>query len=75
VIIDRLTIYLIPMQIFVYSRIGYCFGLFRRGWLMWTTAVIAYAAAVQFVWLNYAVNSFAWLPYRNYLTASDESYR
>jgi hypothetical protein len=42
---------------------------------MWTTAVIAYAAAVQFVWLNYAVNSFAWLPYRNYLTASDESYR
>jgi hypothetical protein len=69
VIVDRLAIYLIPMQIFVYARIGYCFGLIRRGWLMWTTAVIAYSAAVQFVWLNYAVNAYAWLPYKNYITA------
>ena len=75
VIIDRLTIYLVPMQVFVYSRVGYSFGVLQRGWLMWTTAVIAYAAAVQLVWLNFAVNSFAWLPYRNYLAAPDESYR
>lgn len=68
VIVDRLAIYLIPMQIFVYARIGYAFGLTQRGWLMWTTAVIAYSAAVQFVWLNYAVNAYAWLPYKNYLT-------
>jgi len=66
-IIDRLAIYLIPMQIFVYARIGYCFGLVRRGWMMWTLAVIVYSAAVMFVWLNYAVNAFAWLPYHNYL--------
>jgi hypothetical protein len=72
VIVDRLAIYLIPMQIFAYSRIGYCFGLIRRGWLMWTTAVIAYSAAVQFVWLNYADNAFAWLPYRNYITAPEQ---
>jgi hypothetical protein len=68
VIVDRLAIYLIPMQIFVYARIGYCFGLVRRGWLMWTTAVIAYSGAVMFVWLNYAVNAFAWIPYKNYMT-------
>src|SRR5439155_19219340 len=36
VIVDRLAIYLIPMQIFFYARIGYCFGLVRRWWLMWT---------------------------------------
>jgi hypothetical protein len=71
VIIDRLAMYLIPIQIFVYSRIGYCFGLVRRGWLMWTTAVIVYSAAVLFVWLNYAVNAFAWLPYKNYISAPD----
>lgn len=71
VIVDRLAIYLIPMQIFAYSRVGYCFGLIRRGWLMWTTLVIVYCAAVLFTWLNYAVNSPAWLPYRNYLTESD----
>ncbi len=67
VIVDRLAIYLIPVQIFVYARIGYCFGLVRKGWLMWTVAVIVYSAAVLYVWLNYAVNAFAWLPYQNYL--------
>jgi hypothetical protein len=71
VIVDRLAIYLIPMQIFTYARIGYCFGLIRRGWLMWTTAIVVYSAAVLFVWLNYAINSFAWIPYGNYLAAPD----
>jgi hypothetical protein len=71
VIVDRLAIYLIPMQIFVYARIGYCFGLIRRGWLMWTVAVILYSGVVLYVWLNHAVNAFAWLPYQNYLTAPD----
>lgn len=71
VVVDRLAIYLIPIQIFAYSRIGYCFGLVRRGWLTWTTAVIVYSAAVQFVWLNYAVNAFAWVPYKNYLAAPE----
>jgi hypothetical protein len=70
-VVDRLAMYLIPMQIFVYSRIGYCFGLIRRGWLAWTTAVIVYSAAVLFVWLNYAVNAWAWLPYQNYLSTPD----
>jgi EpsG family len=74
-IIDRLAIYLIPMQIFAYARIGYSFGLLRRGWLMWTTAVVLYSAAVQFTWLNYADNAFAWLPYRNYLTAPEQIYQ
>ena len=70
VIVDRLAIYLIPVQIFVYARIGYCFGLVRKGWLMWTVAVIVYSAAVLYVWLNYAVNAFAWVPYQNYLMTS-----
>ena len=48
VIVDRLAIYLIPIQIFVYARIGYCFGLVRKGWLMWTVAVIGYSAAPFF---------------------------
>jgi hypothetical protein len=74
-IVDRLAIYLIPMQIFAYSRIGYCFGLLRRGWLMWTTGVILYSAAVQFTWLNYADNALAWLPYRNYLSAPEQIYQ
>ena len=69
VVVDRLAMYLIPVQIFAYARIGYCFGLIRRGWLMWTFGVIVYSAAVLFVWLNYAVNAGSWLPYQNYLAA------
>ena len=71
-IIDRLAIYLIPIQIFTYARIGYAFGLIQRGWLMWTAAVVLYSSAVLFVWLNYAINAFAWIPYQNYLTQPDE---
>lgn len=66
-IIDRLAIYLIPIQMFVYGRIGYSFGMIRQGWLFWTTTVVVYSAAVMFVWLNFAANSFAWVPYRSYL--------
>lgn len=73
VVVDRLAIYLIPVQIFVYSRIGYCFGLIHRGWLAWTAGVLVYSAAVQLVWLNYAVNAFAWIPYQNYLTAPERN--
>jgi len=71
-IIDRLAIYLIPIQIFTYARIGYAFGLIQRGWLMWTAAVVLYSSAVLFVWLNYAINAFAWVPYQNYLTQPDQ---
>lgn len=71
-IIDRLAIYLIPIQIFTYARIGYAFGLVQRGWLMWTAAVVLYSSAVLFVWLNYAINAFAWIPYENYLTQPEE---
>lgn len=72
VIVDRLAIYLIPIQIFAYARIGYCFGLIRRGWLMWTTGAVIYSAAVLFTWLNYAVNSPTWIPYRNYLFQAEQ---
>jgi hypothetical protein len=39
---------------------------------MWTAAVVLYSSAVLFVWLNYAINAFAWIPYQNYLTQPDE---
>lgn len=68
VVVDRLAIYLIPLQVFAYGRIGYAFGLARRGWLSWTVGIIVYSAAVLFVWLNYAVNAYAWVPYHNYLS-------
>ena len=66
VIVDRLSIYLIPLQIFVLSRLPYSTSDQDPGIGM-KMLVIVYTGAVLFVWLNYAVNAGSWLPYRNYL--------
>jgi len=61
--VDRLALYLIPIQVAVLPRIPYLFK--GRGY--GRALIIAYAAAVQFVWLSFAANADAWLPYRSYL--------
>jgi EpsG family len=63
--IDRVALYFIPIQMFTYSRLPY---LLPSGdelnIVVW--GVLGYAAAVMFVWLNYAGHAHAWLPYKNY---------
>jgi hypothetical protein len=60
-VVDRLALYLIPMQIAVLPRLQYLFaGQFGRA------LVVAYSALVLFVWLNFAAHADAWLPYRIY---------
>lgn len=61
--VDRLAIYLLPLQIVVISRIP----LALRSPVLGRALVAAYSAAVLFVWLNYAANASAWLPYRSFL--------
>jgi hypothetical protein len=69
--VDRLALYLIPLQLFVLARIPYAFPI--RGLPNGQVAlmVILYSAMVQFVWLNYAANSKYWLPYRFYPLQED----
>lgn len=67
VIVDRLAMYLIPLQMFVFSRLTWSASKTSSSRLAVTSLVILYSAAVLFVWLNYAVNAQSWLPYRNYL--------
>ncbi|MFD2190048.1 EpsG family protein [Pistricoccus aurantiacus] len=60
---DRVALYLIPIQIFVFSRLHFVTqDSFWRTYIV--LGVIAYYAAVQFVWLVFASHSFAWLPYQ-----------
>ena len=66
--VDRMALYLIPLQLFVLSRMPIAFSVDRFSDIYLKALVIIYSAAVQFTWLNYADNSFAWIPYRNYLT-------
>ena len=64
--VDRVALYLIPLQLYVSSRLPDLLG--RSGAKRtWVWAVTAYYALVLFVWLNFATHAFAWLPYRFYL--------
>lgn len=61
--VDRVALYLIPLQLFVFSRVP----RLARSVQVRTPlvlGVVGYYAAVLFVWLNYATHAFAWLPYQ-----------
>ena len=64
--VDRLALYWIPLQLFVWSRIPDALG--RRGSTNagWIYVLVGYSAAVHFVWLFFATHSVYWLPYQFY---------
>ena len=64
--VDRLALYWIPLQLFVWSRLPQAMGLRASTQRQWFAVILAYAFAVQFVWLIYADHSYAWLPYQFY---------
>jgi uncharacterized Tic20 family protein len=65
--LDRMALYVIPLQLFVLSRLpsvladeqGHPSGPF-------TIAIIVYSTIVEFVWLNYATFAKDWIPYQFY---------
>lgn len=65
--IDRLSLYVIPLQLFVLSRLPSVFAD-AQGFpsAPLTLAIIGYSAAVEFVWLNYAAFARDWIPYQFY---------
>ncbi len=69
--IDRLALFLIPLQIAILPRIPYVFGNGRALNAQLTIAVCAYSASVQLVWLVFATNAEYWLPYRAFFINAD----
>jgi hypothetical protein len=61
-VVDRLALYVLPLQIVVLSRIPGTLMSYEFGRLV----IILYSIAVLFVWLNYADYSTYWLPYQFY---------
>lgn len=61
-VVDRLSLYLIPLQLAVLPRLSYLFKQHNLGRFF----IILYAVLVLFVWLNFAVHAEYWLPYRFY---------
>jgi len=64
--VDRIALYVIPLQLVVGSRLPgtQLFGLTPAQLLL---SVLGFCLLVQFVWLNFATHSSAWLPYANVL--------
>lgn len=61
-VVDRLSLYLIPLQLAVLPRLAYLL----KSQLLGRFLVMLYSALVLFVWLNFAVHARYWLPYQVY---------
>jgi len=62
--LDRMSLYLIPLQMFVFSHIPDVLGVQGRRNQVIAAGIILYYALVLFIWLNFARNSGYWLPYQ-----------
>lgn len=65
-VVDRIALYWIPLQVFVWSRLPIAFGNRPGNKIIWIALVLVYSAAVMFVWLVFAAHAYAWLPYQFY---------
>lgn len=63
--IDRFLLYFLFFNIFGLTIIPELFKSFINSFFS-TILIILFNFLIMFVWLNYAIHSFAWLPYRNF---------
>ncbi len=61
--VDRVALYLIPLQLFVFARVPRLATTTKTRTPL-VLGIVAYYATVQFVWLNFASHSEHWLPYQ-----------
>lgn len=66
-ILDRLGIFLVPLQIFVLARAPLVFSPTGRQNVAILLMIILYSLAAELVWLNLGNEARSWLPYRNLL--------
>jgi len=64
--VDRIALYWIPLQLFVWSRAPDVLGKPGATNSPWVYVIVTYSALVQFVWLVFATNAYSWLPYKFY---------
>jgi len=73
VVVDRLGLYLIPLQIVVWSRLPSAFATGSRQSMFMMGLILFYSVTVEVVWLTFGTWGHAWLPYRNYAWESATS--
>ena len=63
---DRVALYFMPVQLFVFSRVHYLFQNSILKMASITAVVLAYGL-VQWVWLSYSNQAYNWVPYQFFL--------
>lgn len=61
--VDRVALYLIPLQLFVFARLPRLAATTRTRTPL-VVGSVGYYAAVQYVWLNFAAHAQYWTPYQ-----------
>jgi EpsG family len=64
--VDRLALYWIPLQLFVWPQLPDILGKIGRKNSIWVTMVFSYGLLVMTGWLFFAQTAFAWIPYQFY---------
>lgn len=65
--VDRIALYIIPLQLVVLSRLPDAFpDADRQRNVQLVVGVILYSAMIQFVWLNFANHAEYWVPFHFY---------
>ena len=60
--VDRMALYVIPIQMAVWARVPRAYKLGKFG----NALVVCFSGAVLFTWLTFAVHSRYWVPYQLY---------
>ena len=71
--VDRLALYLIPLQLVLLGRLPYIFSDSHRGGRVVVLAIILYSASIQYVWLNYATHARLWVPFKVYPVGNEDA--
>ena len=70
--LDRVLLYLYPLQMFVLSRVPTLFaGQSRAIYMLITIMILLYLAALLAIFMTFGVNSAAYIPYRFYPLEGD----
>ena len=62
--VDRIIIYFVFMQIIIFSRLHYIIPQYK---ILFNFYVVLIYSIIYFIWLNFSIHSYAWLPYKNIL--------
>ena len=65
--VDRIGLYLIPLQLFVMSRLPDVFGVYGARNPIINYLIIMYSLLVLITWIFFSSNAANWIPYKSFI--------